>query len=140
MALVVTKNWLIEMLFLQGQRWNQVEELRIGLFQNNWTPDMMSTIDDVVPADFSGYDGLRVLNQWLPQEVVWEEPRAILLHAPVVWTAVGLNFNNIFGFYVVGDTQQLWWAERNTLVNRSVGRLGQTYKVTPRYARRGEDP
>jgi hypothetical protein len=84
---------------------------RIGLYQNDWTPARTDPISAVVPADFSGYDGLHDLLSWTVP--VMDGDQAISFAAERLWTHNGGPVQNwIFGVYVVDAGGLLVWADR----------------------------
>ncbi len=84
---------------------------RIGLYQNDWEPQVNQTIAAVVPATFSGYAGLQALSGWTPP--VLDGNAAYSSADEVLWAHDGGAPGNwIFGIYVVDGLGNLRWAER----------------------------
>jgi hypothetical protein len=84
---------------------------RIGLYQNDWTPQNYQTISAIVAATFSGYPGLQPISGWsAPVQV---GPQAVVTAPQFAWTHNGGAVSNIiYGIYVVDDVGHLCWAER----------------------------
>lgn len=110
---------------------------QIGLYRTDVAPDEDTAIGDITPANFSGYGGLQLLEDWAA--VIWTTPRAIINHSPIEWEHNGGGVSNdIYGYYVVDGVGALAWLEPKAggAVNISVN--GQTYTVIPQYTRRSE--
>lgn len=108
----------------------------IGLFKSAWVPVVGSTIADVFPCDYGGYNGLRPLTNW--GLVTWEPPRSTMVHTPITWTADGTTANSVYGYYVVNSLGQVAWAELRTGGPITIGSAGQVYVVTPMLTLRSE--
>jgi len=110
-----------------------------GLFQAEITLSPTLELADITPCDFSGYDGLRDLDQW-PSSPDWIDPRAILEHPEIEWEHDGGAVSNpVFGFYVVDGDGLLAWVDTRSDGAVTVGVIGQTYTITPKYTRRSEE-
>lgn len=84
---------------------------RIGLFTGDWTPERLSTIEDVEPAKFSGYTGLTPVVGWMPATIVGE--RAVTRAAALRWEHNGGPLSGwVSGYYIVNPDGALMWAER----------------------------
>lgn len=103
---------------------------RIGLYQNDWTPQNYQGISAVVPATFSGYPGLSPLAGWLAPVQVGAQAQAQASN--YTWTHDGGGLQNyIFGVYVVDDAGQLCWAERISDTGIPLFAAGQFFSYTP---------
>jgi hypothetical protein len=113
-------------------RWsNWLNQLRYGLYSNDWWPAVTDNVGRYTPADFPGYSGL-------PPATAWGTPSlqgdlAVIQGAPITWTrGVGFGGGWVFGYYVVDSTNTLIlacraWGYPGTIV----GNTGQTIMVTP---------
>ena len=140
MALKVVENGLTQFLLDWATKAN-TEEYEIGLFKNDWTPVVGDTISAVTPCDFGGYTGTIVLDSWDTGGLSFVDPRAVVLHPFVTWTADGTTTNNVYGYYVQTTGGVLLWAERrvDSPVPAVVGVVaGQTYSVIPKMTMRSE--
>jgi len=83
----------------------------VGLFQNDFNPRLNSTIANVVPCNFSGYDGVRLLYFLSPAFMAGI--RAARLAQEYVWTHSGGPVDNwVYGYYIVDLSGALILAER----------------------------
>jgi len=141
MAQVVVEKWLGDTLTDNLALFNN-GDMRISLFQNDYTPVITSLIGDFTEASFGGYSGPAVIASWTLSGGGWVSPRFLITHPDVVWTADGTTTNIIYGFYVWDDaTGDLLWAERRTGGGVVIGlAAGQQYFVAPRFSRRSEYP
>jgi len=111
--------------------------LRLGLFQNDLTPDFGTVIGDVTPATFSGYAGLTVCTNWtLPSAIglrlVSTADQIAFVHSG---GAVG---NWIYGYYLDDGAGVLIAAERFDPAPQLVENAGVAVLVTPRFSERSE--
>lgn len=107
--------------------------LKVGLFQNNWEPQVHDSIDQVVPATFSGYGGLHDLYGWRPAALFGN--LAVTAAGPNFWTHDGGAVGNwIFGYYVVDLLGVLQWAQRKLGDPYPMESGGQIFRVLPKYA------
>jgi len=105
---------------------------RVGLFKNDLNPRLTTTIANVVPCDFSGYDGLRLLYFLTPEFM--SGVRAMRLAQEYVWQHNGGPIDNlVYGYYVVDLAGQLALAERfcDGPFNMNVSR--RSFKLTPMF-------
>lgn len=135
---VEVKDELMKTVSQRGEQLN-ADVYQVGLYQNELTPDEETTIDDITPADFGGYEGLQSLPSW-EEEATWDSPRAVIEHPARTWTADGTAPSNvIYGFYVVDQSGNLAWVVPNENGPTTMGLTGQTYTVTPFFARKSEE-
>lgn len=84
---------------------------KVGLFQNDVNPRLNTTIGNIVPCNFSGYDGLRLLYFFSP--AFMGGIRAIRASQEYVWTYDGGPVTNyVYGYYIVDLAGNLTVAER----------------------------
>ncbi len=111
----------------------------IGLYSNDWYPQIGDTLSDVTPASWSGYDGLRTLPYWDVVGIAIIGPRAVITHPAIMWVATGVDTGDVYGYYVQSDAGELLWASRYEDAPTTMGEVaGQTYTVTPRWSLRSE--
>ena len=109
---------------------------KVGLFSNDVDPGHGTTIGTLVPASFSGYNGLRTLSYWTGP--TWDGTRATLTGPPVEWTYDGGGITGrVYGYYVVNLSGVLCWAKRRD-PPAWLTIAGQTYRVTPQWTVRSE--
>jgi hypothetical protein len=114
-----------------------LKHLRIGLFQNDFTPFPAATISNIEPCDYSGYVGLRTLTSWLSPTLIG--PRATVEHAEILWPHDGgLVWNFVFGYYVIDLAGKLVRAERGPDPPETITAPPDVYRVVPRYTFRSE--
>lgn len=112
---------------------------RVGLYQNDWAPVRASTISEVVPCTFSGYDGLRTITGWGSPTL--EGTREVIRADSQVWTHDGGSVGNwVIGYYVVDLSGRLMWAERRQEGSVSIVGAGQTVGVVPTFSLRSQFP
>lgn len=110
---------------------------KAGLFSNDFVPKLGSTIADVVPASFSGYDGERLLYGWT--NAAMYGVRAKSFGTPLVWQHDGGPVNNqIFGYYVVDQSGILAFAERFCDGPFDVDRAGRKLTINPTFSTKNE--
>jgi hypothetical protein len=98
------------------------EDLRVILYKNDRLPRTADTLADYVEADFSGYDGWKLLNVWTPPAI--EFARSFSQSNLAIWTHNGGPVNNlIFGSALVDVDSNLIAAERNKDAPRTVSPL-----------------
>jgi len=105
---------------------------KVGLYQNDFNPRLNSTIANVVPCNFSGYDGLRLLYFLTPSFM--GGVRAIRLAQEYIWQHDGGAIDNwVYGYYVVDLSGNLVVAERfcNGPFNMNTAR--RSFKLTPMF-------
>lgn len=125
--------------FVGTLRASWVGTLKIGLFQNDWFPARSSTIAEVTPCTFSGYDGLRDVVSWSMPSVVGD--RVAIQAASVTWTHDGGPLSNwVIGYYVVDLSGTLLWAERRAGGSVPMYGAGQTAGVIPAFSLRSQFP
>ncbi len=128
---------LIEALDTLAASWEGV--FKIGLYQNDWTPDLFSVLASIVPCDFSGYSGLAFLYSW--SAAVMRGIHAYTEANPVVWTHDGGPIQNYaYGYYVIDGTGHLAWAERFCPAPKIMAGFGTKLRVTPAYTLKNEAP
>jgi hypothetical protein len=116
----------------RGARW-------VGLFQNDWTPVRSSTISEVQPCEFAGYDGLHQLAGWSAAVLFGDS--AVTYAALQQWTYTGGGPGGyVVGYYVVDQGGALQWAERNPAGSVALVVTGDTFPVTAAYALRSRYP
>jgi len=136
---VEVKDELLKTVSAHGEQMN-ADVYQVGLYVNGTLdPNANTVIGDIVPADFGGYDGLKDLDSW-ETEATWDDPRAVITHPTITWTADGTSpSNTVAGFYVVDQSGNLAWVVPNPDGNTTVGLTGQTYTVDPFFARKSEE-
>lgn len=113
--------------------------LRIGLFQNDWVPARSSTVAEVVPCTFSGYDGLRTIADWGTPTLIGD--RVVMAAAVETWVHDGgTNSNWVIGYYVVDLSGTLQWAERRPGGSVPMYGAGQEVAVIPQFSLRSQFP
>lgn len=118
---------------LNALRTSWLATLRVGLFQNDWTPHLNSVIGHVVPATFSGYDGLHDAYGWGAAALFGE--LAVTQAGANAWTHNGGAVANwVYGYYVVNAAGALCWAQRDPDGPADVSVVAVVYGVLPRYA------
>jgi len=135
-AFVVTDLELLYDLDQRAARW-VADGYAAGLYQGDPLVSHVATIDDVIPATFSGYVGYQVLTTWTGAVMSFGE--AVIQALPLTWTHNGGPVQNLIGgYYVVAPGPRLAWIERRPdgpiLVSRGV----QALTLTPRYASRSK--
>lgn len=84
---------------------------QIGLYRNDYSPSHGSTAGNFLPANFSGYVGLRDLSGWNPP--TWDGRWATIKGPMVEWAHDGGPMQcEVFGYYVLTNAGQFAWAER----------------------------
>lgn len=107
--------------------------LKVGLFQNDWTPQRNSVIGHVVPATFSGYGGLHFCYGWQAPTLAGHVATTQAGHN--AWTHNGGAVGNwIFGYYVVDQAGALQWAQRDPDGPVDVSSMGFIYRLVLYYA------
>ena len=135
---IEVKDELLKTVSAHGVQLN-ADVYQIGLYTNELVPDSDTTIEDVTPANFGGYDGLRDLDSW-ETAATWDPPRAVITHPVITWTADGTSPSNVIrGFYVVDQSGNLAWVVPNPEGGSTIGLTGQTYTVDPFFARKSEE-
>jgi hypothetical protein len=109
----------------------------VGLFQNKWTPRLADNLGAVVPADFPGYNGLRLLYGWTAGAMFGVRARS---HADdIKWVHDGRpGTNDIYGYYVVNKAGALAFAERWCDGPFTIDRKGRSIKLTPQFEAKNE--
>lgn len=131
MALVQVNGGCVDS--LNALRATYLPTLKIGLYQNDWSPRRGDSIGFVIPADFSGYSGLHDLVTWNPAQLFGD--LAISVCSQRVWYHDGgVGGNWIFGIYVVNSVGVLQWAERDPNGGKAMESALSVYTFTPRYA------
>lgn len=103
---------------------------KVGLYQNDFNPRLDSTIANVVPCNFSGYDGLRLLYFFSPSFM--SGIRATRLAQEYVWQYDGGPITNwVFGYYVVDLAGNLTIAERFCNGPFAMDQPLRQFKLTP---------
>lgn len=106
-------------------------EWRIGLYQPGFDPAVESDIDDVIPAAFSGYDGLHYISFWAAP--ILADLRAVAAAPPTTWTHDGGQDNCfVAGYYIVDSAGGLLRAEALPGDPVPVVWSGQCVTVIPR--------
>lgn len=109
----------------------------LGLFQNDYTPVQGSVIGDLTPANFSGYSGLELTQNWTSPVI--DGTRWKTNADPIVQAHSGGGVSNlIYGYYVVDGSGVLMYAERDPSGPRLMAGAGDVYTVVPRYTDRTE--
>jgi len=102
----------------------------VGLFQNDFNPRLNSTIANVVPCNFSGYDGPRLL--YFTSASFMAGIRAARLAQEYQWRHDGGAIDNwVYGYYVVNLGGQLVLAERFCDGPFRMNVARRTFKLTP---------
>lgn len=83
----------------------------VGLFQNDFTPDERTSIDELVECDFGNYQR-RTIPFWGAQMIEQAE-RAVVYAAPLEWYVSGPPYDNlVYGYFLVHGAGTLVGAER----------------------------
>lgn len=111
--------------------------LRVGLYSVDVPIVDGTVIDDLTPADFSGYVGLRDLTAWHAPSFVGV--RRVVTHALIDWTHdAGVGSSWVFGYYVIDRADQLVWAERSFSPPLLLADAGAFARVAPSFTDRSE--
>jgi hypothetical protein len=138
MSMKVVEGGLLFALQALGNAYND-DVLKIGLYKNDWTPALNDDITAVTPADFGGYAGEQDLDSWDVGGIAFVDPRYVMTHPNITWTANGASTNTVYGYYVTSNAGVLLWAERRATGGVTVGTVnGQTYVVAPLQTDRSE--
>lgn len=117
---------------IDGLRW-------MGLMKGEPPPQKTWTTVAVVPATFSGYGGVQVVQNWLP--AVLEGTVATARANPIVWQHDGgAGSCVITGLYVVDGNGKLCWAEQFPRPWRTMAFAGDRFTVTPRFGQGSRYP
>lgn len=133
MPLTLVNDGLLFNLNLLRAAW--AGKVKIGLYQNDWTPSRTSTIGEVVPADFTGYVGSAIVWSWSPATLFGDT--AQIAGPAILFEATGGETQNwIYGYFAQSLAGVLLWAERDPDGPRAVFGPGNFVSVTPRYSER----
>jgi hypothetical protein len=111
--------------------------LRLHLFQNNYTPADGDTVANYTEANFTGYSP-PILGPWTPATIA--APRAVATCTPVLFAVgpVPTVGNQVYGYYVTDVTGSLVWAERDPGAPVPMLNNGDQYRITPGFSYRSE--
>jgi len=107
--------------------------LQAGAFKNALEPDRPITIADIEPADFTGYAGLQLVQNWTAAVLIGDH--ATTQADTITWTMTGLAVTNwIFGFYVVNTGGVLLWAQRAANAPIGMVNTGNVARFSPQFS------
>lgn len=136
-GLVLSEEGMIDVLYALRVAW--LPSLRIGLFQNDFTPSITATISNIVPCTFSGYDGLHAMEVWHTPYLFGD--LAVIDADPRLWQHDGGDVQNyVYGYYVVDVSGALRWAERPSDFATPMVDSSSRYSVIPRFAQGSRYP
>lgn len=108
--------------------------LKMGLFQNNVTPSLTTSLSDLVECNFEGYtashppDGRAAVAGW--SGVTFNTPSAQSTATSISWTATGgAVVNNVYGYFVINAAGVLVFFEKNPAGPVPINAAGQSYFV-----------
>lgn len=89
-------------------------ELRLALYQNDYTPDRDTTFSDFTEADFDGYARIDLDNEtWLSAVTVSDKAKTFYGSAAQEFEVTGATGNTIYGYFVIDNlTDTIAWAQR----------------------------
>src|SRR6185369_1853146 len=117
--------------FLAGTAyvWTADANLSYHLYKNDLTPDKDTVLGDLVEADFSGYSSVTV-TAWNYGSISLDaEDRAFTTGTPdAVFThSGGATDNDIYGYYVLGNSGELMWVQRYDDAPFAMDGAGRTF-------------
>lgn len=125
------------MTILNVLRASWMRALRIGLYQNDFTPFRGMLLSQLEVCTFSGYIGLRTLTSWFAPIITGT--RAITEAPPVDWTHSGGPVSNwVYGYYVLDVDGTLRWAARAFPDPLDLSSYNIAARVVPRFSLRSE--
>ena len=137
MSLVVQSADLLDQLNMLTSSWSGVR--KIGLYQNDWSPERDSTIEHVEECTFAGYDGSHDLLGWSGAAMLGDS--AVSYATPRLWTYNGDPPSGwVVGYFVTDSGGRLVWAERLPTGPVALVTAGQTFELTPAFALRSRYP
>lgn len=109
---------------------NTPDDLKLRLFENNYTPVEASVVGDFTEATFSGYAAITLTGaSWT---LTTADP-AVADYAQQTFTASAAG-NSVYGYYVTNNAGTvLMWAERFTDGPYTITGNGDVVKVTPTF-------
>lgn len=128
MALVLQDEGLLRKLEDLRAAWNSVQ-LKMHLFQNNYTPLNTSVLGDFTEATFSGYTSQNIAT-WGVAAVAAHV--GTITPAPLTFTRNSTGAGQtIYGYYVTdAGFTKLYWAERDPAAPVTLTNNGDSYTIT----------
>lgn len=107
---------------------NASDNLKLRLYENNYTPVEASVVGDFTEATFSGYAAITLTGaSWT---MTTADP-AVADYAQQTFTATAAG-NSVYGYYVTNNAGTICvWAERFTDGPYTITGNGDVVKVTP---------
>lgn len=137
MSLAVYFTELMESLSRELEYIN-ANEYTAQLYTNNVDPNSETELDDFDLATATWATPID-LDEWDPEAVTYDAPRAVAVHPQITWTPDGSGSETVYGFVVLNGLGALAWSEQFTDGPYTVGPgSSKPLSITPKRTRRSE--
>ena len=128
MSLVVSKP--ARLVFLEAMfGWSPIRELTLRLYKNDRVPTESSGEEDFAEADFLGYEAQELKN-WKLDSL---DPPTVAHEQVGFRSSTDQKEQKIFGYFVTGNADKLFWAERFPGGPYSISMAGDEIRIISKF-------